>query len=181
MMSDQGHSPPQESLTTRVIAVSKCVQQINPIRQSAGEFFLDISKAAESIDTALDTRPARVEQVGNTLNVRLGYIFSASVSSEKIAPEQIGRVLADFVVSYELNHADEINPKVLVAFGEINGRLNTFPSWREYLNNCLVRGGFPSLSVPPFNAGKALRDLEARSSTATGGEPGGQGSPPATA
>jgi hypothetical protein len=66
-------------------------------------------------------------------------------------PRIFFRVDAKFVVEYTLEAGDAPADQDLAAFAAINGTLNVYPFWREYVASCLARAGLPSILLPVFN------------------------------
>ena len=57
-------------------------------------------------------------------------------------------IQAVFVVSYDIDSLDGLEPENLDAFGRMNGVYNLWPYWREYVQSTTSRLGFPPLTLP---------------------------------
>ena len=83
------------------------------------------------------------------------------------APTAAFRASALFGIRYRLDGEGPISDDDLLAFAEINVRMNAIPFWREYLHSCLARTGLPPFEIPPFNPMRIARDAAAASRKAT--------------
>lgn len=70
-----------------------------------------------------------------------------------------------FMAIYSIAEGDEPSTEGANAFGELNGRFNLMPYWREYVTACLGRAGLPQFIVPPLNAAKRIAALKKRESS----------------
>lgn len=57
---------------------------------------------------------------------------------------------AAFIVDYLLDSSKEFDQNDLEMFARINPIYNTWPYWREFVQNLTTRMGFPALKIPLF-------------------------------
>lgn len=167
-------APPSQ----RIVALSSLVRKIESIVQTAGTFSISPpqSEGDAVLTVSLADLPAKGEFVESGLVVTVEYEFKAYVKDpgEKDADsgEPAVDVRARFVITYQLKDCEksDFNSETLSHFASVNGRFNASAYWREYLNNCLVRAGFPPYMLPPFDAAAKLREIDRLSKPASGEE-----------
>ena len=151
---------------------SRRVRSIESILQSSGRLKVDVEETSEKFSASLLERPAIVQQTDDTtVVVVLVFAFKATPIAEdedKSADSSVEasptvEVDASYRIQYRLTKGDPVSDEDLQAFGDINGRLNLTPYWREYLHDCLSRAGLPPYLLPPFNAAARIAQLKQES------------------
>jgi hypothetical protein len=74
------------------------------------------------------------------------------------------RIEARFAAFYRIDEGPEFPAESLESFAFLNGQLNIWPYWREYVQDCLARAGFSVLTLPPFNPVRMSRAATERES-----------------
>jgi hypothetical protein len=57
---------------------------------------------------------------------------------------------ATFLLTYQVEGSDPLDPAHAEAFARVNGIYNAWPYWREYVQSVTSRMGFPGLTLPVF-------------------------------
>lgn len=88
-----------------------------------------------------------LDREGKRITVYPLFIFDATHhdSADALAPLHIE---AEFLIRYTIKEMDGLTDENFKAFGELNGRYNGWPYWREYVHQMLSRMGLPSFLVP---------------------------------
>lgn len=93
------------------------------------------------------------QESGDNLAVQCNFLV---VAFPKDDPEKIFmNIEAAFVVDYLLASPDEFIQSDLEMFARINPIYNTWPYWREFVQNITTRMGFPALKIPLFKVAKS--------------------------
>lgn len=149
---------------------SRRVRSIESIVQSIGRFKVDVEDTAGKLSASLVEQPAIVQQKDDTtVVVVLFFAFRATPIADdesadsSVEASPVVKVDASYEVQYRLAKGEPISNEDLQAFGDINGRLNLTPYWREYLHDCLSRAGLPPFLIPPFNAAARIAQLKKES------------------
>ena len=74
------------------------------------------------------------------------------------------RITARFAAFYRIDIGPKIPAESLESFAVLNGQLNIWPYWREYVQDCLVRVGMSVLTLPPFNPVRISKQLQEQES-----------------
>jgi hypothetical protein len=161
-------SNPQPTATDEAIELSRRVRSIQSIVQLRGRFEYQAERTVDRLFPTLLERPARARLDGTSARVTLDFLFEAwETESQRDAGNDSPVIVVDaeFLVQYEMADGEVVSEAGLQAFGEINGRFNLTPYWREYLTACLGRAGLPPFVVPPLNAVKRIAAAKRREST----------------
>lgn len=149
---------------------SRRVRSIESVVQSSGRFRVDPRGEEGKLSASLLEQPAIVRQEDETIIVlSLFFAFRATPLAEdesadsSVEEPTVVEVDASYEVKYHLSEGDPVSDEDLQAFGDINGRLNLTPYWREYLHDCLSRAGLPPFLVPTFNAAARIAQLKQES------------------
>lgn len=68
-------------------------------------------------------------------------------------PEQsdpVLRIEAVYELSYSASALEGLEPIHIQAFGDLNGRYNGWPYWREFVQSAFARMGLPQLTMPVY-------------------------------
>ena len=68
------------------------------------------------------------------------------------------RIEARFAAFYRIDEGPELPAESLESFAFLNGQLNIWPYWRQYVQDCLTRAGFSVFTLPPFNPVRMSRE-----------------------
>lgn len=74
--------------------------------------------------------------------------FEAFIESKTSQPVIL--IDASFLLSYKIENFEGLTQKGFERFANLNGIYNSWPYWREFVQNTIVRMGLPSLSIPVF-------------------------------
>lgn len=69
------------------------------------------------------------------------------------AAQNVLNIEANFLLRYSVPSPEVLTPARIKAFGELNGILNVWPYWREFVQSMTVRMGFPALVIPVHRYG----------------------------
>lgn len=122
--------------------------------------------------------PFAVKLAANQTAMRLGdeglqvvaeYEFSGFNSPPTDAPasaeeqpsgEPFVHISATYVAHYALEPGEQFSDADAQAFAFLNGTLNTYPYWREFVWTSLGRAELPPYHLPIFNPTKMARELQ---------------------
>jgi hypothetical protein len=68
---------------------------------------------------------------------------------------------AIFLLSYGVKSTEGLTAANLQSFGELNGIYNSWPYWREFVQNMIGRMGLPPLTIPVFRVGGPPKEAPA--------------------
>lgn len=153
----------------RIGELATRVRAIQGVQQLSGSFLL--APPSVSTDTFIvelaEPSVMCVDTDANRLSVGIHYKFEASPIDPNDDPESSERsepnvfVEAQFVVHYDFERPADLTDEERSVFGRINGNLNVYPYWREFLSSCLGRAGLPAFMLPPFNAAAKIDEIKA--------------------
>ena len=88
-------------------------------------------------------------------DIKNGYIivlpkfhFEAYIENKTSDPVLI--IDASFLLAYRIENFEGLTKTGFEQFANLNGIYNSWPYWREFVQNTIARMGLPSLSIPVF-------------------------------
>jgi hypothetical protein len=86
---------------------------------------------------------------GYRLRVLVKYLLLGKHAAEESA-SPLFRIGSTFELVYSLPNVIEPTPKEIRAFCQTNVMLNSWPYWREFVQNTIIRMNLPPLTLPLF-------------------------------
>lgn len=165
-MTEAPLTNPNPSVSERVMKLAQQVKLIHSVVQIAGRYSVDIQSSA--LDDFYSLTKEHLRNAANgavndkTIVVSVDFGLRMTPKAEENQPpaQPVVEIFATFLASYDFAEPIVADDDVLFAFAEINGRFNLTSYWREYLQNCLSRASLPTVEVPPFNARRAMSELD---------------------
>jgi preprotein translocase subunit SecB len=126
--------------------------QISDVRilKSSTEF--STIRDIDDLDLVL-TSKVRVEHSVNEDKTQIMVRPSFSLrgtSSAELGTETLLSISCQFLLVYDVTTVADIPDANLQAFAQLNGVYNSWPYWREYVQNMVGRMGLPRLVIPVF-------------------------------
>ena len=119
----------------------KCEQLPNPDRNNLR---VDISYEVNT----------KVDKGKNTILVFPKFTLKA-LSQEGKEEKSLIFIEAMFLAIYAVKNLDGLTDAHFDEFGKMNGVYNTWPYWREFVQNIISRMGLPRLILPAFRLGSS--------------------------
>jgi len=88
------------------------------------------------------------ELVAETKNLKVHMHFALMTEPRDENSTSSLFIEAQFLLTYVLDSTDGLDSANYQSFGELNGRFNAWPYWREFVQSITVRMGIPPLTVP---------------------------------
>ncbi len=105
--------------------------------------------------------------------VRVDLRFEAHTTSDGELDQRVADIEAEFLVVYRTDATSAFPTDALRHFAELNGTYNTWPYWRELVQNMTTRAGMPGITVPVFRP--TVREVEVQESMQVSEESGDPG------
>ena len=122
------------------------------IKFESGEFRdngFDLASAGDKIKVKVSHRAEILEKKQFSFRVRDKLSFAVIDPNSR---KHLIDIKASLLVEYSSNQ--EISEGIFEIFREINVPVNTWPYFREFVHNCLVRMGYPRLVLPAWHTVK---------------------------
>ncbi len=119
------------------------------IRFESGEFKdngFDFASAGDKIKVKVSRRAELLEKRQFYFRVRDKLSFAVVDPNSR---KHLIDIKASVLVEYSSNQ--EISEEIFGVFREVNVPVNTWPYFREFVHNCLVRMGYPRLVLPAWH------------------------------
>jgi len=110
----------------------------------------------------------QVDKKNGYLIVIAKFHFEAITESKTQKPVIL--IDTSFLLAYKIENFEGLTQKGFEQFANLNGIYNSWPYWREFVQNTVTRMGLPSLTIPvfrivPSNAKKSIKKKSVREKT----------------
>ena len=122
------------------------------IKFESGEFRdngFDLANAGDKIKVKVSRRAEILEKKQFSFRVRDKLSFAVIDPNSR---KHLIDIKASLLVEYSSNQ--EISEEIFEIFREVNVPVNTWPYFREFVHNCLVKMGYPRLVLPAWHTVK---------------------------
>lgn len=168
--SDIQKKPPRGDFSK----IAMRVRELRDITQISGQFDLKLPSAQPPFKAVVSMPETQVVQKKDEdgITVIADFVFEGRLPSESspeyeqpredAAKDVVIQISATYMVRYKIDPGPDLEDEDLRAFARVNGVLNLWPFWREYVHSTLCRADLSPFPLPPFNPVKFGRDAVAR-------------------
>lgn len=84
------------------------------------------------------------------LAVTIEFRFSSRAVADGESGDTALKIEATFLLLYAIQPDKDFEPRCYEYFAQVNGALNAWPYWREFVQSATARAGIPGVVVPLF-------------------------------
>lgn len=137
-------SPVSSNVRIRSVSLKECDARSVAAEGSHG-------LGADTFRVGLQTRSANFakHEERNQFTVFTDFILEVT-SKDDPEKRSILTIQAVFALGYSVDQISNFSNENLDAFARTNGVFNAWPYWREFVQNTVVRMGFPAITIPVY-------------------------------